>query len=617
MDFRNLKPFRDYQRSLMLSRRLTVVKVLVALLFVAQLGVFAHLQLVKGAHYRRLAEENRLHRKVERPLRGILLDDQGRVLVTNRPSFSVYMDRERSKDPRAEIRTLARFLGLPEETLLARYERARNAPRYVPVLLLPDVGLDVAARLEAHRPELPAFDVAMDWKRHYPLGTAASHVVGYMSEATEREIDSRRDLFMGDRVGRIGAERVFDEDLRGQPGILLEEVNARGRSLGVVATLRPTRFGRSIRTTIDAAMQRDLEEAFAGRSGAAVFLDPQNGAVRALYSGPGFDPNVFAGHLTAATWKELIENVEKPLQNRALQSAYSPGSTFKILMAAAALEEGVVDPGSTIFCGGGANFFGRFFQCHKKGGHGGMDVHEGIVRSCNVFFYTVGNRLGIEKIAKWGARFGLGQETGLPLRQSTGILPSAAWKEKARGEPWYAGETISVAIGQGYLQVTPIQMAVVAAAIANGGMRVTPHLGERPGESLPPQPIGLSPRTVEIIRSAMVDVVESERGTARRARVPGIRMAGKTGTAQTISREANRSDIKDNAWFIGFGPADRPSLAWAIIVESGGHGGEAAAPIASFVVERAQARTAQAPAPTGAAPGQLARRADGDGVSVR
>jgi hypothetical protein len=253
----------------------------------------------------------------------------------------------------------------------------------------------------------------------------------------------------------------------------------------------------------------------------------------------------------------------------------------------------------------------------KKGGHGGMDVHEGIVRSCNVFFYTVGNRLGIEKIAKWGARFGLGQETGLPLRQSTGILPSAAWKEKARGEPWYAGETISVAIGQGYLQVTPIQMAVVAAAIANGGLRVTPHLGERPGESLPPQPIGLSPRTVEIIRSAMIDVVESERGTARRARVPGIRMAGKTGTAQTISREANRSDVKDNAWFIGFGPADRPTLAWAIIVESGGHGGEAAAPIASFVVERALARSAQAPAPTGAAPGQLAQVTNDHAVSVR
>lgn len=616
VDFRNLKPFRDYQRGLMLSRRLTVVKVLVTVAFVAQIGVFANLQLVKGVHYRRLAEENRLHRRLERPLRGILFDDAGRVLVTNRPSFSIYMDRERSTRPREEIETLARFLEIPAESLLKRYERARNSPRFLPVLLLPDVGLEVASRVEARRPELPAFDVGMDWKRHYPLGTSAAHVIGYMSEATERELDTRPELLMGDRVGRIGAERVFDDDLRGQPGILLEEVNARGRTLGVVATIRPTRLGRSVRTAIDGAMQRDLEEAFAGRGGAAVFLDPFTGAVRGLYSSPSFDPNVFSGHLTATTWKSLVEDAARPLQNRALSSAYSPGSTFKIVMAAAALEEGVVGEGDTIFCGGGANFFGRYFQCHKRGGHGSVPVHEAIVRSCNVFFYTVGNRLGIDRIAKWGERFGLGRETGLPLRQSAGILPSSVWKEKNRGEPWYAGETISVAIGQGYLQVTPVQMAVVAAAIANGGYRVTPHLGERPGESAPAQPIGLSPGTVETIRAAMIDVVESDRGTARRARVPGVRMAGKTGTAQTVSREAGRSDLKDNAWFIGFGPADRPSLAFAIIVESGGHGGETAAPIASLVVGRYLERTAESPGTTGAAGGQLAR-GESHAVSVR
>ncbi len=616
VDFRNLKPFRDYQRGLMLSRRLTVVKVLVTIAFLAQVAVFANLQLVKGVHYRRLAEENRLHRKLERPLRGILLDDSGRVLVTNRPSFSIYMDRERSIHPREEIETLARFLGIPAEPLQKRFERARNSPRYLPVLLLPDVGLEVASRVEAHRPELPAFDVGMDSKRHYPLGTSAAHVIGYMSEATERELDTRPELLMGDRVGRIGAERVFDDDLRGQPGILLEEVNARGRSLGVVATIRPTRLGRSVRTAIDAAMQRDLEEAFAGRAGAAVFLDPFTGAVRALYSSPSFDPNVFAGHLTAKTWKGLVEDAARPLQNRALSSAYSPGSTFKIVMAAAALEEGAVGEQDSIFCGGGANFFGRYFQCHKRGGHGNMQVREAIVRSCNVFFYTVGNRLGIDRIAKWGERFGLGRETGLALRQSAGILPSSAWKQKNRGEPWYAGETISVAIGQGYLQVTPIQMAVVAAAIANGGYRVTPHLGELPGESVSAQPIGLSPGTVETIREAMIDVVESDRGTARRARVPGIRMAGKTGTAQTVSREAGRTDLKDNAWFIGFGPAERPALAFAIIVESGGHGGETAAPIASLVVGRYLERTAQSPGTTGAAGGQLARGA-GHAVSVR
>ncbi|MBP7148660.1 MAG: penicillin-binding protein 2 [Acidobacteria bacterium] len=585
VDFRNLKPFRDYQRSLMLARRLTLVRVMVIALFVLQVGVFGYLQLAHGARFRTMAEDNRLHRKIERPLRGILLDESGRVLVTNRPSFSVYLDRERTERPEQDVQELARLLASDPEPLLARLRRARNQPRFMPVLLMPDVELDIASRVEAHRPELHAIDVAMEARRHYPLGPCAAHAIGYLSEATDEELDSTRELYMGDRVGRTGAERVFDDLLRGQAGILLEEVNARGRSLGVAATLRPTRLGRSVRMTIDGSMQRDLEEAFEGRGGAAVFLDPATGGVRALYSAPAFDPNVFSGHLKASTWNELVNDPEKPLQNRALLSAYSPGSTFKVVMACAAQEEGVVDDATRISCGGSKAFYGRTFMCWRKGGHGSMDVREAVTQSCNVFFYTVGQRLGIEAIAKWGTRFGLGQVTALPLKQTPGIMPSDAWKRKVRGEKWYPGETISVAIGQGLVQATPIQMAVVAAAIANGGYRVHPHLGERPGEVPSPELIGLSPHTVQNVREAMINVVMSDRGTARRARVPGITVAGKTGTAQTIGREAGK-DKEDNAWFIGFAPAENPKLAWAIIVEAGGHGGEAAAPIAGLALQR-------------------------------
>lgn len=581
-DFRSLKSFRDYQQSRMLARRIALIKGLVIFFFVVQAGIFAYLQLVRGSHFRSLAEENRLHRRIERPLRGILLDDAGRVLVSNRPSFTIYMDLERTKDPEKEIRTLARFLELPPEIFLDRLARAKGQPRYLPVLLLPDAGLEMAARIEAHRPELPAIDVAMESKRHYPMGPGGAHVIGYLSEATDEELATRKDLYMGDRVGRTGAERVFDEDLRGQPGIVLEEVNARGRSLGAVASLRPTRFGRGRRLTLDSRMQKDLEEAFAGRAGAAVVLDPLSGGVKALYSGPSFDPNLFAGRLPAEEWTRLTEDPQRPLLNRALGSTYSPGSTFKIVMAVAAMQENIVSPEWRVGCGGAATFYGRQFKCHK-GGHGSVDLRDAIIRSCNVYFYTVGAKLGVDRIARWSLAMGMGEVSDLPLKQARGIVPSTEWKLKNRGEQWYAGETISVSIGQGYVQATPIQLAQVAAVIANGGYRVHAHLGERPGEAPPPQPLGIAGETISLIREAMEGVVA--RGTGRRAQVPGIRVAGKTGTAQNIGREAGK-EIEDNALFIGFAPADKPRLAWAIVVEKAGFGGEQAAPIAGLIVQR-------------------------------
>ncbi|UCF68011.1 MAG: penicillin-binding protein 2, partial [Acidobacteriota bacterium] len=414
IDFRALKPFRDYQRSLMLVRRLLVLRVLIIGGFVLLGGIFWYLQIAHGPEYRRKAEENRLRRRIERPVRGLLLDASGEILATNRPSFAVYLDRQRTDAPREAIRELAELLDDAPEPLIERFEQERDQPRFMPIRLLEDVGLETAARIEAHRPELPAIDVGVEARRHYPLGGAAAHAIGYTSEVTRGELE-RDGLLPGDRVGRTGAEASYDGDLRGEPGLMLEEVNARGRPLRAVATVRPTRHGRPLKTTFDAALQKDLADAFAGRGGAAVFIDPASGALRAIYSGPSFDPNLFAGRLSSREWRVLSEDPRRALQNRALASGYSPGSTFKLLMAAAAAEEEVIGPGETVYCGGSAVFYGRRFHCHRRWGHGHVGLVEAITRSCNVFFYTVGDRLGIERIAKWARRFGLGRPTKLGL----------------------------------------------------------------------------------------------------------------------------------------------------------------------------------------------------------
>ncbi len=600
LDFRHTKPYNDYQRHQLRMRRLMTLRGLVVAGFVLQWAVFWYLQVVRGPYFRELAEENRLHQRIERALRGQVTDEHGEVLVTNRPTFAVFLAPERTKSAEAEVRALARILQEDDAPLLALLQRARRAQgRYQPVQLLADVDLETASRIEAHRLELPAIDVEMTAKRAYVLGAQAAHVLGYVSEASEPELNARKELLMGDRVGRTGAERAYDGELRGVAGIALWEVNASGRPLAAVGSQRPPRNGRALRLTMDAAVQRDLVEAFGDNMGAGVFIDPYTGGVKALYSAPSFDPNVFGGRLSPAVWRALIEDKARPLHNRAVSSAYNPGSTFKVFMAAAALEAGATSEGDRLFCGGSGNFYGRQFMCWKKGGHGTIGVQDAITRSCNVFFYNMGKRLGAQKMHDWAVKFGLGQPSGLKFdHEALGLVPDDEWSRKRRKQPIYPGEVISMAIGQGLVQVSPIQNAVLAAAIANGGFRVYPHLVDRPGDAPEPTRVGLSPATLRIIAAGMNNVVDSDSGTARRARVPGWHMAGKTGTAQTIGRDAGITK-KDNAWFMGFGPVERPRMAWGIIVEAGGHGGDSAAPISGLVMKRYMERLAARQAPAG------------------
>lgn len=585
IDYRKLKPYRDYQRARMLGNRLLVLRILFIAGFLLYGSIFWYLQIVKGPEYSLLAEENRLHRRIEQPVRGIIRDWMGEILVTNRPAFSVFIDRERAADPREQVSRLASFLDEDEASLDEQYEKRRKQPRFVPLRLMPDVTLATASRIEAHRHELPAIDVDVEAKRYYPFGAAAAHAIGYIAEASEAEIHSRHELLPGDQVGRVGVEMSFDSQLRGAHGRVLEEVNARGRPLRVVRRDQPARDGQTLRVTLDARMQKVLHEAFDGRAGAAVFLDPRTGALRALYSGPSYDPNLFAGRLSPDTWKALSEDPLRPLQNRALAGTYSPGSTFKVIMAVAALQEGFLKPGEKIFCGGTAIFYGQKKHCHRRWGHGKIELAEALERSCNIFFYTLGQRMGIETIEKWSRRFGLGSTTGIGLgSELAGLVPSNEWKMRTHGEPWYPGETISVAIGQGPLHITPIQMAVEAAVIANGGYRVHPYILDRQGGIRPPEDLGIRPEVLAPIAEAMVSVVHGAGGTARRARIPGYTLAGKTGTAQVVSLDAAENP-GDHALFIGFGPVESPELAWAVVVEHGGHGGASAAPIVAKVVK--------------------------------
>ncbi len=591
VDYRSLKPYREYQRARMFSLRLVVIQVLIVLGFVFFGSIFWYLQIVKGEEYRLKAENNRLKRAVITPLRGVVRDHTGRILVSNRPVFAVYLDRERSTDPESDIAALAEALDISPEPLAERLEEARRRrwPRFRPVMLLDEVDLETAARIEARQGAMPSIQVEMEARRHYPLGPAAAHVIGYTQEANENEVSSREGIEPGDRVGRTGIERSFDEELRGRPGIEWKEVNALGRTLEVVRVERSARHGRSVRLTLDAAMQENIQEAFGDRAGAAVFLEPDTGAIRGFYLAPSFDPNMFSGHVGAKEWNALISDPRHPLQNRALEGTYSPGSIFKIVVASAALQEGVIKADDTIKCLGAKRFYDRVFHCHRKWGHGDVALHESLARSCNIFYYTIGQELGIERIAEWARRFGLGRATGLGVsREATGLVPSPEWSLRVRKHPWWPGETISVSIGQGPLNVTPIQMAVMAAAIANGGNLITPYLRASPGTTPAPQPIGLSAETIKAVTAAMEAVVEADFGTARRARVPGIHVAGKTGTVQTVGRDAV-DNPGDHAWFIGFGPVSHPRLAWAVVVEhveEGGGGGKNAAPIAGYVLKR-------------------------------
>jgi penicillin-binding protein 2 len=570
--------------------------VIAARLFVLQVG--------QGQSWYSLSESNRIRVSRVPPTRGVVYDRNGEPIVDNRSSFDVVVTPEDAKDLEATIQQVSEFLGAEPPTMAQVLAAARQRPAYEATVIYRDVDFDkVVVPLETHRLEWPGVSLELGPLRTYPYGSLASHLLGYVGEVSQAELESRSDYRMGDLIGKFGAEKAFEALLRGVPGGQQIEVDALGRKLRVLSRVPETQ-GNSIVLTLDRRLQQFSEQLLEGREGAIAVLDPNTGGVLALASNPRFDPNVFAGGIAAKEWKRLTTDKLKPLNNRAIQGMYPPGSTFKIITAAAALETGVITPFTRIFCPGHYHFANRDYRCWKKGGHGSVDLHDAIVKSCDVYFYQVGQRLGVDTIAEYANRFGLGAPTGIELdHEKPGLIPSSEWKRKRFKEPWYAGETLSVAIGQGYVLATPLQMANAIAVVANGGTRYRPHYVSRvespKGETVlrtSPEVVGeagLRKTTLLQLRDALRDVVNSPAGTGKKAKLPTIEVGGKTGTSQVfkmgrqqIKTHGLPRHLRDHAWFVAFAPVEAPEIAIAVLVEHAGTGGGAtAAPIAHDIAD--------------------------------
>jgi penicillin-binding protein 2 len=598
LDYRQTKEYQEYFEERTISRRISILVWCVGLVLTAYLLSFWYLQVVEGQRYARMAEENRTRRVEVQAPRGAILDRRGEVLVRNRLSFSIVVDAEKTQDLPRTFRVLSKVLDESPEAVAERYARASARHlRYEPVVLLEDVKLSDVAFVEARRADLPGVSIAIEDKRYYESGASAAHLIGYVGEVSAGELDSARfpEARRGDIVGKVGLERYFDTELRGQRGFREVIVNNVGREVGDLAGGSAPQAGDNVRSSIDLDMQRALDLAFGSRAGAAVFLNPRTGEVLALTSRPGYDPNLFVRRFNRNLWRSLVSDPSHPLHNRATQSAYSPGSTFKTVMTAAGLETGAITDSTTFFCGGKAEFYGRVFSCHEGKGHGNVDLHTALVKSCNIYYYNVGRRLGIQTIAAFARRLGLGRPTGLGLGpEEPGLVPDETWKQRVYKDRWYPSETISVSIGQGPLLVTPLQEAVLAAAMATDGRVITPTLRLSTNDSLPAKEKrgeALSPETLDVIRQALWGVVH-EWGTGTKALIAGFDVCGKTGTAQVSvssvgvkNEELLAPELRDHAWFMGFAPLKQPEVAFAVFVEHGGHGSDAAAPIAKAVLE--------------------------------
>ena len=563
-----------------------------------------YLQVIEGEEYRRLSENNCIRLQSIDPPRGLIFDRQGRLLVDNRVSFDLALVPRDARPVEETIRRLAGYSGLDQAQLEAQVARGRQQSAYRPVLLRQDIDRDALAAIEARRYDLPGVEVDVMARRHYLEGESAGHLLGYLGEISADELACGRypGCRRGDLVGKCGAEKSFESHLRGERGGRQVEVDARGQVVRVLKTVA-AQPGHNLRLSIDQRLQIVAEKALGENAGAVVAVDPANGQVLVMASQPSFDPNRFVGGISHADWQELVSNPKRPLENKAIQAEYPPASTYKIVTALAGLQEGVIDSHSKFFCPGQINYGNRVYRCWKKGGHGNLDVVEAITQSCDVFFYQTGIKLGVDRLARYAKGCGLGAPTGINLdNEQGGLIPTSEWKQRRYGVGWQGGETLSIAIGQGFDLVTPLQMAMLMAAIGNGGILYRPELLKAvetaegrivdPVEPVVVGRIPVRPEVLALVQEGLFKVVNAERGTARRIRLPDIEISGKTGTAQVYSRkgDADRGapvadHLKDHAWFTAYAPSRNPRIAVAVIVEHGEHGSSAAAPVAKALIQ--------------------------------
>jgi len=572
--------------------RISALGYLITVLFSVLAISFWILQVAEHAKFEEMAENNHQRTLPLRAPRGVVFDRDGRVLVENRHSFGISIAREHTRDMNRTIRLLAEVLNVDEARIREVVDRHRHEPSYRPITVVQDATLAQVAAVTARRLdfELPDIVVEQMPTRSYPE-TMAAHLFGYVGEVNDAQLSGAEGLKSGDVVGQAGIEKIYNAMLMGEDGARRVVVNSVGREIRTLEKEEPIE-GKRVQLTIDLDVQKAVEDGFKATpfNGAAVVLDPRDGGVLAFASLPAYDPNAFAAGIDRATWAALNTDDLRPLNDRAIQGRYSPGSTFKMAVGLAGLEEGVITPEFKVFCPGHANFYGRDFKCWKKGGHGSIDLRHAIEQSCDVYFYTVGNMVGVDKINKWATALGLGVKSGIDLpNEVQGLVPSTEWKREKMHEKWYAGETISVAIGQGQVSVTPISLAVYMATLGNGGTRVTPHLlkavddGTGWKEMPPPAPqsvVDMGAAKLQAIRDGLWLVVNGA-GTGGRAKIAGHDVSGKTGSAQVISntgRAAARTtkNLRDHGFFVFFAPRDKPTIAGVVFVEHGIHGGNAA-----------------------------------------
>ncbi len=547
------------------------------------------LQVLNEEFYSEKAQQNQIKSLPILAPRGKILDRDGRVIVDNHESYRLILSRDNLHA--AHIRPIALGLNLDAGELEARIRRYQNQPTYIAIPLKEELSPEELAFVEAFQGSngFPELELIRSQYRVYPKGGLAAHLVGYVGEISDAELNSPdwAHHSPGDLIGKTGVERYYNEHLSGVDGQRQVRVDNRMNTREVLG-IKEAVPGRDLRLTIDLDLQVVAELAMEDKRGAVVALDPRTGEVLALVSHPSYDPNRFSSRITAREYAALLQDPYRPLFNRALQAQLAPGSTFKPVMALAALESGAIDDDFTVHCTGGATWYGRYFKCHRRGGHGTVKLKTAIAQSCDVFFYAVGNRMGIDTIAHYAQLVGFGDRTGIDLpAEKEGVVPSSRWKIRTQREKWYAGETISVAIGQGALTVTPLQLAHALGGIVMGGVFMRPHI-VRPEKPEPPlRNAGFRPENVRKVVDGLCAAVNGW-GTAAASRIPGIEMCGKTGTAQLASNDLlrlkNSADWHDNAWFVGFATPDNPEIVVAVLWENGQHG-DMAAPIARDVIK--------------------------------
>jgi len=581
--------------------RLVIATVILGIAFLALVSRLWFLQVLKGDEFEAFSRDNRVRIERVPASRGRILDRYGREMVVNRPSFDVYVLPKDVDDVSSLSVNLSKALGEEPEKIERKITQASKKNRFKPVLVAQDIDRDQLAYIEARRSSLPGLTIEVNNLRQYPLGILGASFLGYIGKVSEAELLANPDLSNNGLVGKTGIEKTWEQSLRGKDGFTQKVTDALGREVNSDLfqkdlVNRQSIPGNDIVLSVDIDLQKTAEEALGEEFGAIIVVNVKSGEVLALASKPSFDPADFVKGIDADTWTKLINDKNFPLVSRATQGLYAPGSVFKMVPSAAALKEGVIDPDALVHCPGYYRLGSHVYRCWKKGGHGWMNMREAIVQSCDVYFYKLAEKLGIDRMSAYMKYFGFGSPTGIGIEERAGVAPGREWKLERFRKPWYKGETIVSAIGQGYVSVTPLQVSMMTAAIANGGTLLTPKLvlkevafsGETKLNNVPPKgevPVGKE--MLAFIRDAMTGVVNGPGGTGHGARLENVTVAGKTGTAQVISLDSQSADKAhmDHAWFTSFAPAEAPEIAVTVLVEHGGKGGAVAAPLAKKIIE--------------------------------